>query len=170
MHGIYLSGQKSGGQELIGGLDCTVHRNFFGSQIQSFEAELPVPQIADKEGGPPTFRAVFIRAPAIPEVGPEVVVLADIPVSSNKADNPNLALESTESYALNGGSDDCGVHTAKYFDLEQFNEEEAAKLRFSSEEGRNSLILDLILCGENIIRNEVIRKAQENYRNSRRII
>ncbi|KAF7147806.1 hypothetical protein RHSIM_Rhsim03G0056000 [Rhododendron simsii] len=28
------------------------------------------------------------------------------------------------------GSDDCGVHTAKYFDLEQFNEEEAAKLRF----------------------------------------
>lgn len=33
MHGIYLSGQKSGGQELIGGLDCTVHRNFFGSQV-----------------------------------------------------------------------------------------------------------------------------------------
>lgn len=65
-------------------------------QIQSFEAELPVPQIADKEGGPPTFRAVFIRAPAILEVGPEVVVLADIPVSSNKAVDPNPALESTE--------------------------------------------------------------------------
>ncbi|KAI8535836.1 hypothetical protein RHMOL_Rhmol10G0205600 [Rhododendron molle] len=59
------------------------------------------------------------------------------------------------------GSDDCGVHTAKYFDLEQFNEEEAAKLRFTFEEGRNNLILDLILCGENEIRNEVIRKAQE---------
>lgn len=28
-----LSGQKTGGQELIGGLDCTVHRNFFGSQV-----------------------------------------------------------------------------------------------------------------------------------------
>lgn len=27
------SGQKSGGQEFIGGLDCTVHRNFFGSQV-----------------------------------------------------------------------------------------------------------------------------------------
>jgi 5'-phosphate synthase pdxT subunit len=90
------TGQKSGGQELIGGLDCTVHRNFFGSQIQSFEAELPIPQIADKEGGPPTFRAVFIRAPAILEVGPEVVVLADIPVSSSKAVNPNPAVESTE--------------------------------------------------------------------------
>ncbi|XP_058184524.1 uncharacterized protein LOC131301994 isoform X2 [Rhododendron vialii] len=68
------------------------------------------------------------------------------------------------------GSDDCGVHTAKYFDLEQFNEEEAVKLRFNSEEGRNNLILDLILCGENVIRNEVIRKAQEKYRNTRRII
>ncbi|KAI8571217.1 hypothetical protein RHMOL_Rhmol01G0101700 [Rhododendron molle] len=67
------------------------------------------------------------------------------------------------------GSDDCGVHTAKYFDLEQFNEEEAANLRFTSEEGRNKLILDLILCGENEIRNDVIRKAQEKYRNTRRM-
>lgn len=96
------TGQKSGGQELIGGLDCTVHRNFFGSQIQSFEAELPVPQIADKEGGPPTFRAVFIRAPGILEVGPEVVVLADIPVSSSKAVNPNPAVESTEGSTSSG--------------------------------------------------------------------
>ncbi|KAI8542027.1 hypothetical protein RHMOL_Rhmol08G0107400 [Rhododendron molle] len=68
------------------------------------------------------------------------------------------------------GSDDYGVHTANYFDLEQFNEKEAAKLRFTSEEGRNNMILDLILCGENVIRNEVIRKAQEKYRNTRRII
>lgn len=29
----WLAGQKTGGQELIGGLDCTVHRNFFGSQV-----------------------------------------------------------------------------------------------------------------------------------------
>jgi 5'-phosphate synthase pdxT subunit len=28
-----ISGQKTGGQELVGGLDCTVHRNFFGSQV-----------------------------------------------------------------------------------------------------------------------------------------
>lgn len=31
--GVYLTGQKLGGQELIGGLDCMVHRNFFGSQV-----------------------------------------------------------------------------------------------------------------------------------------
>ncbi|XAR59763.1 Pyridoxal 5'-phosphate synthase (glutamine hydrolyzing) [Bertholletia excelsa] len=78
-------GQKTGGQKLVGGLDCTVHRNFFGSQIQSFEAELSVPDIAAKEGGPPTFRGVFIRAPAVLEVGPEVEILAEIPIPSNKA-------------------------------------------------------------------------------------
>ncbi|KAK9940158.1 hypothetical protein M0R45_016831 [Rubus argutus] len=62
-----FSGQKIGGQELVGGLDCLVHRNFFGSQIQSLEAEISVPELASKEGGPEIFRGVFIRAPAILE-------------------------------------------------------------------------------------------------------
>ncbi|KAF3455011.1 hypothetical protein FNV43_RR05459 [Rhamnella rubrinervis] len=78
------TGQKIGGQELVGGLDCTVHRNFFGSQIQSFETELSVPELASKEGGPELYRGVFIRAPAILDVGPDVQVLADYPLSSNK--------------------------------------------------------------------------------------
>ncbi|KAK3022488.1 hypothetical protein RJ639_045817, partial [Escallonia herrerae] len=95
------TGQKTGGQELIGGLDCTVHRNFFGSQIQSFEAEISVPEIAATEGGLPTFRAVFIRAPAILEVGPEVEVLADIPLASDKNVNSDLTSESQED---NSGS------------------------------------------------------------------
>ncbi|XP_008791358.1 probable pyridoxal 5'-phosphate synthase subunit PDX2 [Phoenix dactylifera] len=76
-------GQKLGGQELIGGLDCTVHRNFFGSQLQSFETLLSVPKLAEKEGGPDSFRGVFIRAPAILEAGPDVEVLADCPVPSD---------------------------------------------------------------------------------------
>ncbi|CAK9174392.1 unnamed protein product [Ilex paraguariensis] len=88
------SGQKTGGQELIGGLDCTVHRNFFGSQLQSFEAELSVPEIAAKEGGPPTFRGVFIRAPAILDVGSDVEVLADICIQSDKTSDLDSALES----------------------------------------------------------------------------
>ncbi|TKY63491.1 pyridoxal 5'-phosphate synthase subunit PDX2 [Spatholobus suberectus] len=67
------TGQKTGGQDLVGGLDCTVHRNFFGSQIQSFEAELSVPELASKEGGPETFRG-----------GHEVQVLADYPVPSSR--------------------------------------------------------------------------------------
>ncbi|MED6167971.1 hypothetical protein PIB30_007640 [Stylosanthes scabra] len=31
------TGQKTGGQKLVGGLDCTVHRNFFGSQENAEE-------------------------------------------------------------------------------------------------------------------------------------
>lgn len=59
------------GQESFGGLDVTVRRNAFGSQLDSFEADLVVPAIG---GGP--FHAVFIRAPAVAQLGPEVTVLA----------------------------------------------------------------------------------------------
>lgn len=30
---LVMAGQKTGGQALLGGLDCTVHRNYFGSQV-----------------------------------------------------------------------------------------------------------------------------------------
>ncbi|XVE59815.1 hypothetical protein DITRI_Ditri05aG0077200 [Diplodiscus trichospermus] len=93
-------GQKEGGQELVGGLNCTVHRNYFGSQIQSFEAELLVPELASKEGGPETFRGVFIRAPAVLEVGPEVEVLADYPIPSNKVLYSSSAVEIQEEYSV----------------------------------------------------------------------
>ncbi|BAB08237.1 amidotransferase hisH-like protein [Arabidopsis thaliana] len=84
---IFLADRAvEGGQELVGGLDCTVHRNFFGSQIQSFEADILVPQLTSQEGGPETYRGVFIRAPAVLDVGPDVEVLADYPVPSNKED------------------------------------------------------------------------------------
>lgn len=52
------------------------------TQIQSFEADLLVPELVSKEGGPETFRGVFIRAPAVLEVGPGVDVLAEYSVSS----------------------------------------------------------------------------------------
>lgn len=72
------TGQKQGGQALLGGLDCLVHRNFFGAQINSFETQLKSPECLPSDGiheGP--FRAVFIRAPAITEVGPGLEVLAE---------------------------------------------------------------------------------------------
>lgn len=65
-------------------------------QIQSFETDLLVPQLASKEGGPETFRGVFIRAPAVLEVGPEVEVLADYPVPSNKVLYSSPAVEIQE--------------------------------------------------------------------------
>jgi pyridoxal 5'-phosphate synthase pdxT subunit len=57
-------------QETIGGLDITVRRNAFGRQIDSFEEDLEVRGLDD------TVPAVFIRAPWVEEVGPEVEVLA----------------------------------------------------------------------------------------------
>jgi 5'-phosphate synthase pdxT subunit len=74
-------GQKQGGQALLGGLDVTVNRNYFGRQIHSFEADLDVPTLGD-----PPFRAIFIRAPAITQTGEEVEVLSEI--QSDQADAP----------------------------------------------------------------------------------
>ncbi|KAF8100442.1 hypothetical protein N665_0224s0027 [Sinapis alba] len=93
-------GQKEGGQELVGGLDCTVHRNFFGSQIQSFEADISVPLLTSKEGGAETFRGVFIRAPAVLDVGPGVEVLAHYPVPSNKVLYSSSTVQIQEEDAL----------------------------------------------------------------------
>ena len=50
-------GQKRGGQPLIGGLDVTVNRNYFGRQVDSFRVWLHAPAL----GADPA-EAVFIRA------------------------------------------------------------------------------------------------------------
>ncbi len=60
------------GQETLGGLDITVRRNAFGRQVDSFETELEV------AGWPDRVHAVFIRAPWVEQVGPEVEVLARV--------------------------------------------------------------------------------------------
>lgn len=59
------------GQPLLGLLDVVVHRNAFGRQVDSFEADLEIPALGEKP-----FRAVFIRAPIIERVGKGVEVLA----------------------------------------------------------------------------------------------
>ncbi|GAC68840.1 pyridoxal 5'-phosphate synthase glutaminase subunit PdxT [Gordonia soli] len=60
-------------------LDITVRRNAFGRQVQSFETDLEVTGITDRPdaGGP--MRAVFIRAPWVESVAPDVEVLATVP-------------------------------------------------------------------------------------------
>lgn len=52
-------------------LDIEVRRNAYGRQVDSFEAEIDVPSLRNGN-----FRAVFIRAPIIAKVGPQVDVLA----------------------------------------------------------------------------------------------
>ena len=58
-------------QETFGGLDITVRRNAFGRQVDSFEGEVDF-------RGAGRVPAVFIRAPWVEEVGPDVEVLARI--------------------------------------------------------------------------------------------
>jgi 5'-phosphate synthase pdxT subunit len=57
----------------FGGIDMTVRRNAFGRQVDSFEGAV---DISDIDGGP--FSAVFIRAPWVEEVGPDVRVLGRV--------------------------------------------------------------------------------------------
>lgn len=66
-------------QPLLGLMDIVVKRNAFGRQVDSFEADLVVPELdavsTGEEKGTP-FRAVFIRAPVIESVGNGVMDLA----------------------------------------------------------------------------------------------
>eukprot|EP00878_Enallax_costatus_P038081 GHUV01043229.1.p1 GENE.GHUV01043229.1~~GHUV01043229.1.p1 ORF type:complete len:214 (+),score=53.52 GHUV01043229.1:270-911(+) len=78
-------GQKKGGQALLGGLDICVSRNFFGAQINSFETQLPAHPQLQQYGSDNTFRAVFIRAPAVVEAGPDVEVLAQYQLRPEEA-------------------------------------------------------------------------------------
>lgn len=54
-------------------MDIAVERNAFGRQVDSFEAELLIAGLGDQP-----FRCVFIRAPVITAVGPNVDVLASL--------------------------------------------------------------------------------------------
>jgi 5'-phosphate synthase pdxT subunit len=74
------TGQKQGGQPLIGGLNVTVNRNYFGRQVDSFEADLLVPAL-----GETPIHAVFIRAPAITAVGAGVETLAELATPHGEA-------------------------------------------------------------------------------------
>ncbi|WP_327046380.1 pyridoxal 5'-phosphate synthase glutaminase subunit PdxT [Microbispora sp. NBC_01189] len=56
------------GQGTLGGIDMVVRRNAFGRQVDSFEADLDF-------AGRGEIRAVFIRAPWVESVGPDVEVL-----------------------------------------------------------------------------------------------
>src|SRR5699024_9697895 len=62
----------------LGALDITVRRNAFGRQVDSFETELDVAGFAGAGLPVGPLRAVFIRAPWVEGVGPEVEVLASV--------------------------------------------------------------------------------------------
>ncbi len=87
----------------FGFLDIAVERNAYGPQVESFEEEIPVSLGNDSEA---PFKAVFIRAPRIGEIGAGVEVLA------RHAGRPVLV---AQGRCLGGTfhpelTDDCRVH------------------------------------------------------------
>jgi 5'-phosphate synthase pdxT subunit len=69
---IVLAREIAGGEPpILPLLDVTVQRNAFGRQLDSFEADMSVPVLGDTP-----VHGVFIRAPVIERVGPDVDVLA----------------------------------------------------------------------------------------------
>ncbi|MCJ1473039.1 hypothetical protein MMC13_001688 [Lambiella insularis] len=66
---------KKGGQDLIGGLDVRVSRNYFGRQTESFEADIILPFLGQstddaKHEMKKPYRAIFIRAPVVEKLLP----------------------------------------------------------------------------------------------------
>ena len=60
-------------QKLIGNLDIVIERNAFGRQNDSFEADLSLSML-----GSEAFKGVFIRAPAVSEVGKDVDIIGKL--------------------------------------------------------------------------------------------
>ena len=68
---IVMAKRVEGGEPLLSLVDITVRRNAYGRQVDSFESDVEV------NGIDHPVRAVFIRAPIVEDVGPNVSVLAE---------------------------------------------------------------------------------------------
>ena len=74
---VLLAREVHGGrpdQRGFGVLDCVIRRNGYGRQSESFEATIEASE--GLQGALGSMPAIFIRAPLIEQVGPEVEVLA----------------------------------------------------------------------------------------------
>ncbi|MGZ5291943.1 MAG: pyridoxal 5'-phosphate synthase glutaminase subunit PdxT [Actinomycetota bacterium] len=67
---IVMAARVEGLEPLLALVDIGVRRNAYGRQVDSFEADV------DVEGVDHPIRGVFIRAPVVDDVGPNVRVLA----------------------------------------------------------------------------------------------
>lgn len=92
---IFLSRDARRSQPLLGLMDISVQRNAFGRQVESFEAELKVPVLEEPEC---PFRAIFIRAPMIENVGEGVEVIARL--QENKSPNSGPIVAARQRHLL----------------------------------------------------------------------
>lgn len=76
---IFLSKDIGRDQPLLGLMDIRVARNAFGRQVDSFEADLDIPQLKQVTNTTDDYHVVFIRAPIIESVHGTAQVLACVP-------------------------------------------------------------------------------------------
>ena len=79
-------------------IDIEVDRNAYGRQVDSFEADISVPAFARmgaRPGGADPFHAIFIRAPVVASVGPEVEVLATCAKAEGEPERPVAVRQGT---------------------------------------------------------------------------
>jgi 5'-phosphate synthase pdxT subunit len=76
---IFLSKDARRSQPLLNLMDITVERNAFGRQLESFEADLEIPDLKRVAAGNGPYHAIFIRAPIIQSVRGQAKVLATTP-------------------------------------------------------------------------------------------
>lgn len=67
-------------------IDISVRRNAYGRQINSFVTNVDTPFLGESE----TFRAIFIRAPQIERVGPDVEILIEYKGNPVMVRNKNI--------------------------------------------------------------------------------
>jgi 5'-phosphate synthase pdxT subunit len=72
---IFIAKEVQRDQPILNLMDISIERNAFGRQVDSFETELRVDSLEDPAR---PFRAVFIRAPLIEDVGNGVEVIAKL--------------------------------------------------------------------------------------------
>ena len=86
-------------QLLLGALDIEVERNSFGRQYKSFESELDISGIGHN------YKGVFLRAPAVISIGPQVQILSKfdgkiIAVKQNNIIGTSFHPELSDDYRL----------------------------------------------------------------------
>lgn len=77
---IFIAKEVYRDQPLLKLMNISIQRNAFGRQVNSFVRELLVPALEQPER---PFRAVFIRAPIIENIGQNVSVIAELSNGNN---------------------------------------------------------------------------------------